>query len=311
MNTKLPSGAATPTDLYICPYDLSRDTASMTATEIALERIAAADIESKRKKSFDEEQADARQKKELTLPFRLYASSYAMARDILLTKLFRLGIGERKHIKGETLVSALGGTITHRGPELRQDDGGVFMALIAKTRGHLVTKTIAFNPKELVAEMGREHKDARYSVQHLRECIKRLQSSVIGIAQGHNFLDVVMVQRFVGDSQLWTVQLDSDVVLLFQNDDKHPTYIDIKKRARLKDGMQTYLQGHFLAHYEHNEFTLQELQEHSGSDSSLKVFGREVRGALPRLVHAGVIESYTTPRGSVCIKRVAPKGAQA
>ena len=293
--------------------------AGQLARERAHGKYIAAEQGQAYKPSYNEKVADAQAKAErkqakaaakaakmkLRLPFQLFASSYAQARDVLCSGLFRTGIGPRiEFIKKEILVSAAGGTIRHSGPELRQDDGGVFMALLAKTRGDVLTKTVSFCPRALVKEMGREAKHGHYSIAHLRECIERLQSSTLAIKQGNSFLNVVMVPRFNGDSQLWTVRFDDTVARLFRADEKHPTYINIKQRAQLTDGMQTMLQGYFFAMWEEHEFSLVGLHTFSKSAMSMKVFGREVRKALPRLVAAGVIKSYTTPRGCVRIVRV-------
>ena len=297
--------------------------ADASTTEVALATVALWDEEDARKKGYSEKVADAqaaaerkkakkdaaakrkaaKQSKTARLPFALYASSYAMPRNMLTSALFPVGKGPRTHYADDIrILAAAGGVFKYRGPEIRQDDGGVLMALIAETCGRMLARAVIFNPLEMCKKLGRETTDGRYAVQHLRHCIQRLKSAVISVEYPQGFLEVSLIAKFAGDlhDEKWAVALDPEIVLLFQGT---PTFIDIKKRALLKEGLQTALLGYFSAMYEDNTFSIEDLHKHSGSKASLRVFGRKLRSALPRLVAARVIAGFTATRGSVTIVR--------
>lgn len=270
------------------------------------EKVADAQAKAERKKTKKDAAAKrkaAQQRKTARLPFALYASSYAMPRNMLTSALFPVGKGPRTHYADDIrILAAAGGEFKYRGPEIRQDDGGVLMALIAETCGRMLARAVTFNPLEMCKKLGRETTDGRYAVKHLRQCIKRLKSAVISVEYPQGFLEVSLIARFAGDlhDDKWSVALDPEIVLLFQGT---PTFIDIKKRALLKEGLQTSLYGHFSAMYNVNTFSIDDLRKHSGSRASLRVFGRILRSALPRLKEAGIIADFKTTRGSVTIVR--------
>jgi hypothetical protein len=172
--------------------------------------------------------------------------------------------------------------LTYQGPELRQTDGLVFMALLFLARDFVPGRFVYFNPQELIESFG--HRYGGSERQHLRQTIMRLQE---GFLLGPDFR-VQLVGMFHyprhGD---WAVKLDAQVMRLFE--DVQAVWMDRQLRARLPAGLATWLLGYIRSQPILNETSLKLLQSRCGSPAKAKNFADTLREALRVLEEHGVV----------------------
>lgn len=169
-------------------------------------------------------------------------------------------------------------------------------------RATVVDNCVSFNPKEFVKELGWDvHKK---SVEKLKTCIERMQSAMVRLTvndnTGHR---AALVGSFTWTPERWNVRLDPNIVGLFEGG---ITFLPRAQRAKLTDGLQTWLASFLLAQSDEVVFSLVDLHKFSGSEASVKIFGEQVRETMPRLVAAGVAKDFEFRRGKLIVKRKLP-----
>lgn len=234
---------------------------------------------------------------ERTLPVRLFDHSYGLGRHLLGSALFGIKRGERARVN-LTLPTYRGAEIEYTGPELRQDDATVLLELVYRTRKGMVSDCVQFDPREFVKTIGWDaHKK---SVDKLRECVERMQESLVRLTAHDRGLRTHLVGAFDWDGMRWSVKLDARIVGLFEGG---TTFIPKAERAFLTDGLQTWLAGFIRAQSDETRFELADLLKFSGSEAEVKTFGTQVRESMPKLVAAGVVKSFEFGRGYVRVER--------
>lgn len=173
--------------------------------------------------------------------------------------------------------------IVYVGPELRQSEGFVFMALINLARDIQAGIAVRFSPKALCeALFGRYDGPTR---NRLREYIRRLQ---LGQIQTRRYT-VQLCQRFEhppgGD---WSVALDKDIVSLFSQAN---VWLSFQSRAEVSEGLSSWLYGYVEAQSTLIPTSVDSLRAFCGSASEGKAFVLSLRTALKELAALGVIES--------------------
>jgi hypothetical protein len=169
------------------------------------------------------------------------------------------------------------------GPELRQDDGLVFMALLNLCRDYRLGKQTCFHPVEMAAALwgGGNGKQ----VERLRRSIQRLQRSTVEFVD----LTVQFVQRFDHPRNAeWCVGLDRDIVQLF-NRESH-TWLELSVRSQLREGLATWLYGYVCSQQRLIPTPISELHRRCGSDAKVKAFREALLAALQQLAESGVID---------------------
>lgn len=264
--------------------------------------------------TFDEKQDRAKR----MLPVSLSKNSFGTGRHILSTALFGVTksgkgkiaargeddrkAGERKGIK-KVFPSFRGGAyIEYQGPELRQDDGTVHLGLVHNVRATEVNNCVSFDPMEFVKGLGWDaHKK---SVDKLKDCIERMQSAMVRLTvnddTGHR---AALVGSFTWTRECWSVMLDPHIIGLFKGG---ITFLPRAQRAKLTDGLQTWLASFLLAQNDEVVFILADLHKFSGSEAAVKSFGEQVRESLPKLVAVGVVKDFEFRRGKLIVKRKLP-----
>jgi len=276
-----------------------------TAVELAeLNSVAAEEISYEEKK----------QRAERSLPVKLYPAVFGMGRHLLGCALFSVTKSSKGRVvsyrdNGEkvierreinvTLPSFRGASIEYKGPELRQDDATVWLALVHRTREGLVDATVEFDPREFAASIGWDaHKK---SVDKLAVCIERMQSALVRLTINETSgLRAALVGAFDWSPERWSVRLDPRIVGLFEGG---TTFLPRAERAQLTDGLQTWLASFLRAQSDENIFELADLAKFSGSEAVLKTFGEQVRETLPKLVAAGVVKGFSFGRGKLRVER--------
>lgn len=178
------------------------------------------------------------------------------------------------------------------GPELRQGDGLVFMALLNLCRDYRVGKQACFDVAAMsVALWGSYNGQKR---ERLKKCIRRLQRSTIEFSR----FTVQLVQRFEHpEFGEWSVALDRDIVELFRGHQE--VWLDLALRLRLSEGLTTWLYGYIRSQSVLIPRPIDDLRERCGSDADDKHFREALGKSLKQLADEGVIDSGWSLKGKM------------
>ena len=223
-------------------------------------------------------------------------------RLFLETPLFRVASRSATRERECELTIALDdkdGPIIYSGPELRQEDGLVFMALVNSVRDIRLGSVAQFVPADLCRAVF-NHYDGRARV--------RLKTYILNLLKGQirtrNYA-VQLCQRFDFPAQgMWSVRFDPDIVRLFAG--TH-VWMDLKVRLRLPDGLATWLLGYVEAQTRLIPMKIEVLRRLCGSDAEERAFTNLLRKALEHLKTHGVIdEGYKLKEGQVRWRKPRP-----
>lgn len=280
----------------------------MTATPALEFAIINQMNEEYKNRSVDERRAEAERKKfiadNLVLPRKLYNNSTAMGRFVLSCSLFGFGRGKERAVANVTLPTFGNGRVHYQGPELRQDDLAVLEGLIAMTRETaLLTTPLTFQPSQFCLSIGwsngtKDREKLKDSLTRMRKADLRI---VIDSKTGGLFH---LVGDFEWAAEGWTVRLSPTIRRLFEGGQ---TFLPLSDRQSLTDGMQTWLAGFLRAWRNVDQFSTEDLLKYSGSKSSLKEFGRELKNTLRKLRDVGIIAGFEAGRGWVSVQHIESK----
>lgn len=223
------------------------------------------------------------------------ARQFISPRVIFRTPLFRVASrsAPRKQEIELTLADcAEGELIRYVGPELRQTEGLVFMALLHMLRDLPVGTAATFAPKALyVALFGNYDGRSR----------PRLASSIRRLLRGQivtRHYTVQLCHRFDHPAKgPWTVAIDPDIVRLFASPN---VWLDIDTRVSLPEGLATWLYGYIESQSRLIPTKVSELHRLCGTTASLPAFLNSLRQALAHLnAHQVIDPGYKLSCGSV------------
>lgn len=170
------------------------------------------------------------------------------------------------------------------GPELRQGDGLVFMALLNLCRDYRLGKQACFDAAAMAKALWKHYKGQQR--ERLKRSIQRLQRSTIELAH----VTVQLVLRFEhprrGD---WCVVLDRDIVELFSRE-QH-VWLNLPIRLQLREGLTTWLYGYICSQQKLIPTLIADLRDRCGSDAQDKAFREMLINALKQLASKGIIDS--------------------
>jgi len=165
------------------------------------------------------------------------------------------------------------GNIKYQGPELRQDDGQVFMALLNIARDVRVGKSVGFSPQRVCESLWGYYDGASRS--RLKLTISRLQSAILQFPT----FRVQLVQRFDFPQRgLWSVSLDTDIVQLFTK--QSVVWLDQSQRHSLKNGLATWLYGYIRSQTKLIPTKVESLRLLCGSEGALDGFRESLKVAM-------------------------------
>lgn len=221
------------------------------------------------------------------------ANQLLSPRVFFLSPLFRVA---SKRVERERTISlelrAQSGEILMRytGPELRQAEGLVFMALLNLARDQRLGEQVSFSVEELCRRtFGRYDGPTR---KLLLTQIKRLQRGLLEFDE----FSVQLCQRFDHPARgAWSVRLDKDVVALFQRSAE--VWLDLEKRRSLPEGLPTWLYGFVESQTRLIPMKASALRDMCGSDANDASFLRTLRLALHALAAQGVIDPGWSVQG--------------
>ena len=208
-------------------------------------------------------------------------------RAFFVSPLFRVRSKTRlreKHVEMSLPTSHGTAVIRYAGPELRQSDGLVFLALVHMLRDVQVGTAVSLQPEAVcLALFGRYDGNSR---RQLREHIQRLQQGLLIFET----FSVQMCLRFdYPKTGRWTVALDRHITELFRL--SPTTWFALRDRLSLPDGLATWLYAFVSSHTRLIPTKLERLRELCGSDAGEKAFGNRLREALKLLAAHGVVDT--------------------
>ena len=223
-------------------------------------------------------------------------SQFLSPRAFFVSPLFRVGSKStvrEKHIE-LVLPTAHGKpTIEYKGPELRQADGLVFLALLHMTRDVQVGTAVSLHPKAVCQALFGGYDG--HTRKKLSDHIQRLQHGLVVFER----FSVQLCLRFdypkVGP---WTVGLDTKIVELFRASPE--SWLRIKPRLSLPDGLATWLFAYIESQTKLIPIKLDTLHDMCGSNASDKAFLNRFRDAMRHLTLGGIIDKgWSLKKGQV------------
>lgn len=180
--------------------------------------------------------------------------------------------------------------LKYSGPELRQSDSRVFLALLHMLRDIHVGTRVLLQPEQVcVALFGRYDGNSR---KQLLSHIQRLQK---GLLLTDTF-SVQLCQEFDYPKRgPWRVALHPHIVELFQVSPK--VWLSMPTRLSLPEGLPTWLYAYIESQTRLIPMRIDTLRTLSGSDSGARSFTNNMRLALRELASRGVLASGWSLRG--------------
>jgi hypothetical protein len=214
------------------------------------------------------------------------AAQLISPRIFFVSPLFRVASKrlERERTLSLALKTTKGGVLlSYSGPELRQSDGLVFMALLNHSKDDRVGSKVRFSVEELCKKtFGRYDGPTR---KQLRTHIQRLQR---GLLEFETF-SVQLCKRFDYPSRgEWAVEMDPAIVKVFQHSSE--IWLDMPKRKSLPEGLTTWLYGFIESQTRLIPLQSRSLRDMCGSEASEESFLRTLRIALKELARHGIID---------------------
>lgn len=185
------------------------------------------------------------------------------------------------------------------GPELRQGDDLVFMALLNLCRDYRVGKQACFDVAAMTEALWGAYNGQQR--KRLKQTIQRLQRATIEFSG----FTVQLVQRFEHPAcGEWSVALDRDIVQLFRL--QQEVWLDLSLRLRLSEGLTTWLYGYIRSQTKLIPWPIDNLRERCGSEAHDKAFREMLGKSLAQLAREGVIDGGWSLKGSMVHWRKLP-----
>lgn len=202
-------------------------------------------------------------------------------------------LARQKHIELTLPTSAGRFPIRYAGPELRQCDGRVFLALLHMLRDIRVGTAVTIQAEVLCKALFGRYDGA--SRRQLREHIQRLQQ---GLMICENFSVQLCLRFDYPRTGPWTVSLDPHIVQLFRISQE--VWLPGQDRLTLPEGLATWLYTYIASQTRLIPMKLSTLRELCGSEASEKGFLNRFRDAMRQLAGRGIIDDgWSVSRGQV------------
>ena len=186
------------------------------------------------------------------------------------------------------------GNLRYIGPRLTQSHQTVLFTLAnLRGGGEIVSNAFSFYPTELLTKMGWSTRTE--NVVRLREMLDDLVEGRLRLWGADEELASALRVSFVGEFQpsvtgRWYVTLSEKLLPLFQGE---PTYVNLPNRAKLQEGLATFLYSYILSSDCKLAFNYQDLHDACGACyDNLQDFATTVKATLAKLKEAGLIADY-------------------
>ena len=227
-------------------------------------------------------------------------------RSFFVSPLFR--VSSRSTTRSDAVVVEMTSerqslVLKYSGPELRQSDGLVFMALLNLTRDVQAGCTVHFSAEDMCQAVFQRY-DGKARVL-LKEHIVRLQRGLVEFRD----ISVQLCLRFHFPSRgQWSVALDPDIVELFKT--SMNVWVDFQQRRVVPEGLSSWLYGFIESQSRLIPMPLPTLQLLCGSDALPDSFARMLRRSLNDLADLHIIdEGWSISQGAVRWRKLKASGS--
>ena len=184
-------------------------------------------------------------------------------------------------------------SIRYSGPELRQSDARVFLALLNMLRDVQVGTQVRLEPEPVCIALFRRY-DGN-SRRQLRTHIQRLQKGLV-------ISDEFSVQLCLGFDYPkrggWTIGLDPHIAALFRI--SREVWFEMEPRLALTDGLATWLYTYIESQTKLIPMCIAKLRDLCGSDADDRAFTNSLRLALRDVAATGIIATgWSLRKGQV------------
>jgi hypothetical protein len=211
-------------------------------------------------------------------------AQFLAPRMFLTSRLFRVAGKQlaRTNQVDIQLEEQSGVALSYRGPELRQSDGRVFMAILHMLRDVPPGSSATFRARDpCIALFGRYDGNSR---RQLKLHIQRLEAGAVTL----NGQAISLCRGFQAPaSGRWSVSLDAKVPQLFMASPH--VWLSCETYLALPEGLATWLYGYVRSQTSLIPTSLELLRRRSGSTALDKPFMNRTRQALRALTQAGAI----------------------
>lgn len=181
-------------------------------------------------------------------------------------------------------------TVRYEGPELRQSDGRVFLALLHMLRDIRLGIPVHIEPNAVChALFGRYDGNSR---RQLRTHLQSLQKGLV-------IADTFSMQLCKGFEHPkfgpWTVSLDPKIVNLFAV--SPGVWLSMSMRLSLSEGLTTWLYSYIESQSRLIPTAIERLQRECGSEAGLRSFTNALRNSLQELAQHRIIDGGWSVRG--------------
>lgn len=232
-------------------------------------------------------------------------ASYAIVPLMLTTPLFTIARGTKGQLVDKTFHRPGVGYVRYAGPQLTQSHLTVLLGLARMFGGEQVgaDSEQQFRPSTFLSSIG--WSDKQENKLRLIELLDDLARGYLKIwserfdEPEHYALRTHFVSRFKPSADRtvpWRVALDLTVLDIFSDKDAARTFLSVKERAQLREGLPTFLHGYIKANSCFRPFSVQELYAASGATGDVGQFREDVKTQLGKLQAAGIIESWRIER---------------
>jgi len=220
---------------------------------------------------------------------QLHGSSQLIsARNFLTSDLFGVRNQNSERAREVQLVLSHSNDpkVNYVGPELRQDDGLVFMTILNIARDVKLGKKVSFSPQTVCEALWGSYSGPYRS--RLKTIIQRLMDAVLHFE--FRRFSAHLVQRFDYPNRgLWSVTLDKDIVQFMSPDTV--VWLDLEKRLALGSGLASWLYGYVRSQSRLIPTKVQQLQSRCGSRGHLKTFRAGLLEAMRILARAKIVDA--------------------
>ncbi|SEK14923.1 MULTISPECIES: hypothetical protein [unclassified Variovorax] len=259
------------------------------------------DLDASRRLSWREREAVRAQKEEdAARAFQVLKPGFSqMISHLLRSDVFAVGTASGEgslrfpiYCHDSLDVQATGETVKYMGPRLDQFDKRVLLALLEQASGRQGDCECHFTAAEILEAMGRDLCSA--NVNRLRTSLTNLRAATITVALYER--DSGYVFGLISDAswrgRKFSVRMDWRLAQALNTLGR--TYIPMRQRRRLADGIQTAL-ADLIYSTKVDLIQIRDLATMWGRDP--EQLGRDITVALAKLVHAKVLQSYRRRRG--------------
>lgn len=192
---------------------------------------------------------------------------------------------KRTYLQEIPIFAGSGLKISYNGPQLDQSDQDVYLAVLNRMKDLPMGEPCEITTYELLKSMGLTEEGKNYKI--LQRNITRMVATAVNVeTDKYSYIgSLIEVGKKDKDTKKWTIQLNPDLLILFEND--RFTHIDFNVRKDLKGQLAKWLHSFYSSHAEPFPYKIETLRELCGSETKeLWKFKQQIQKALNEIVES-------------------------